>query len=69
MPRRRKNGPLTVRTASPEEMRRLKPKQQGRGWVKNKRQIGDTALIFGKEVVVFKGGEGGRNWSIPATLI
>lgn len=30
-------------------------------------QIGDVRTMFGVEYVAFKGGEGGRNWSIPAT--
>lgn len=29
--------------------------------------IGDTQPMFGKDVVAFKGGEGGRNWAVRST--
>lgn len=38
-------------------------------YIKAKRQRGDTQPMFGKDIVAFKGGEGGRNWSINATIV
>jgi len=63
-----KNGPVLIRPATPEELKRLRPRARGRGGVKAKNQIGDLRPMFGKEYVAFKGGEGGRGWSVTATI-
>lgn len=59
------NGKVTVRVATATELAfRRKPGYSVNRYIKNQREIGDKMPMFGKEYIAFKGGEGGRNWSI-----
>lgn len=62
----RRNSAVKIRDADLEELR-FKKQKRGRGWVKPSRQIGDLRPMFGEEYIAFKGGEGGRGWSISGT--
>jgi hypothetical protein len=67
-----KNGDLTVRQTTPEELRfKRRPGQSYPNLrTKSSRSIGDKIPVFGSlpKKPTYQGGEGGNGWSIPATL-